>query len=85
MRPEGFVPTGRIVLFLSGTFSGFRNTKGFKGFQMAQRGLLRDVWDFLRVRKAWWMLPVVVMLILMGSLVIASQVPYLAPFIYALF
>ncbi len=52
---------------------------------MAQRGILRDVWDFLRVRKAWWMLPIVVMLILMGSLVIASQVPYLAPFIYALF
>jgi hypothetical protein len=52
---------------------------------MAQRGLFGDVWDFLRVRKAWWLLPIVVMLILMGVLVVASQVPYLAPFIYALF
>jgi hypothetical protein len=52
---------------------------------MAQHGILRDVWDFLRVRKAWWLLPAAVMLFLMGALVVASQVPYLAPFIYALF
>jgi hypothetical protein len=52
---------------------------------MAQRGLFGDIWAFLRVRKAWWLLPIVVMLILMGVLVVASQVPYLAPFIYALF
>lgn len=52
---------------------------------MARRGILGDVWDFLRVRKAWWLLPIVIMLFLMGTLVVASQVPYLAPFIYALF
>jgi hypothetical protein len=52
---------------------------------MARHSLLGDVWDFLRVRKAWWLLPAVLMLVLMGALVIASQVPYLAPFIYALF
>jgi drug/metabolite transporter superfamily protein YnfA len=52
---------------------------------MAQRTLLNDVWEFLRERKAWWLLPAVIMLALMGVLVVASQVPYLAPFIYALF
>ena len=52
---------------------------------MANRTLLHDIWDFLRVRKAWWLLPIVIVLILMGVLVIAAQVPYLAPFIYALF
>lgn len=52
---------------------------------MAQRGIFSDIWAFLRVRKAWWMLPAVIMLVLMGALVVASQVPYLAPFIYALF
>jgi drug/metabolite transporter superfamily protein YnfA len=52
---------------------------------MSQRGLLQDVWEFLRERKAWWLLPAVVMLFLMGILVVASQVPYLAPFVYALF
>lgn len=52
---------------------------------MAQRSLARDVWEFLRERKAWWLLPALIMLVLMGVLVVASQVPYLAPFIYALF
>lgn len=49
------------------------------------RTLLHDAWDFLRERKAWWLVPVVVMLALMGVLIVASSVPYLAPFIYALF
>jgi hypothetical protein len=52
---------------------------------MARQSLLGDVWGFLRERKAWWLLPAVVVLFLMGVLVVASQVPYLAPFIYALF
>jgi hypothetical protein len=52
---------------------------------MAQRTLFHDIWDFLRVRKAWWLLPIVIVLILMGVLAVAAQVPYLAPFIYALF
>jgi hypothetical protein len=56
-----------------------------EGNNMSQRGLLQDVWEFLRERKAWWLLPAVVMLFLMGILVVASQVPYLAPFVYALF
>ncbi len=52
---------------------------------MARRTILHDIWGFLRVRKAWWMLPAIVVLFLMGILVVASQVPYLAPFVYALF
>jgi len=52
---------------------------------MPQRTIFHDIWAFLRVRKAWWMLPAIIMLVLMGALVVASQVPYLAPFIYALF
>ena len=49
------------------------------------RTLFHDIWDFLRERKAWWLLPIVIMLSLMGVLIVASSVPYLAPFIYALF
>jgi hypothetical protein len=49
------------------------------------RTLLNDVWDFLKERKAWWLVPSILMLFLMGVLVVASSVPYLAPFIYALF
>jgi hypothetical protein len=52
---------------------------------MTRRTILHDVWGFLRVRKAWWLLPAVIMLLLMGLLVAGTQVPYIAPFIYALF
>jgi Family of unknown function (DUF5989) len=49
------------------------------------RGLLTDIWDFLKIRKAWWLTPIVIMLILLGVLVIAGGSGVLAPFIYALF
>ena len=50
-----------------------------------RRTLGHDAWEFLWERKAWWMLPSVLVLFLMGILVVASKVPVLAPFIYALF
>tara|TARA_Y100000310_G_C20571064_1_gene758058 strand:- start:301 stop:462 length:162 start_codon:yes stop_codon:yes gene_type:complete len=46
--------------------------------------LLVEVWDFLKVRKAWWLVPIVVMLILVGALIIFGQSSALSPFIYAL-
>ncbi len=49
------------------------------------RGLLTDIWDFLKVRKAWWLVPILILLILMGILIVAGQTGVLAPFIYALF
>jgi len=51
----------------------------------ARRTLGHDAWEFLWERKVWWMLPSVLVLFLMGILVVASKVPILAPFIYALF
>lgn len=47
--------------------------------------LLREIWDFLKVRKAWWLAPIIIMLILVGVLIILSQSSALSPFIYALF
>lgn len=49
------------------------------------RGLLAEVWDFLKVRKAWWLAPIIIMLILVGILIIFGQSSALSPFIYALF
>jgi hypothetical protein len=46
---------------------------------------LRLIWDFLRVRKKWWLGPVVTMLLLLGLLVVATEGSAVAPFIYALF
>ncbi len=47
--------------------------------------LIGDVWAFMKERKAWWLTPIIVMLVLVGALVIFSQSSALSPFIYALF
>ena len=49
------------------------------------RSLLYEVWDFLKVRKAWWLTPIIVMLLLISVLIIFSQSSSISPFIYALF
>ena len=47
--------------------------------------LLRDFWDFMRVRKKFWMAPIVIIMLLLGALLVASQGSVVAPFIYTLF
>jgi len=49
------------------------------------RSLLVELWNFLKVRKAWWLVPIVIMFILAGALIIFGQSSALSPFIYALF
>ncbi|MDP7115953.1 MAG: DUF5989 family protein [Candidatus Woesearchaeota archaeon] len=49
------------------------------------KSLLFELWDFLKVRKKWWLLPILVMILLVGILIIAGQSSALSPFIYALF
>lgn len=46
--------------------------------------ILREIWDFLKVRKKWWLLPIIILLILAGALIIIGQSSALSPFIYAL-
>ena len=48
------------------------------------KSLLREVWDFLKVRKAWWLAPIIVLLVLIGVIIIFGQSSALSPFIYAL-
>ena len=52
---------------------------------MKNKVLVREIWDFLRIRKAWWLAPVIIMLILVGILIIFGQSSAVSPFIYALF
>ena len=47
--------------------------------------LLSDTLAFLNERKAWWLLPIIIVLALVGVLVIFSQTSALSPFVYALF
>ncbi|MEK6857176.1 MAG: DUF5989 family protein [Nanoarchaeota archaeon] len=48
-------------------------------------GLLMDLWDFMRERKKWWLLPIVIMLLFVGMLIVFAQSSAVSPFIYALF
>ncbi len=47
--------------------------------------LAREFWLFLRVRKKWWLAPIVIVLGLVGMLIVFAQGSALAPFIYTLF
>jgi hypothetical protein len=52
---------------------------------MSKLSILSELWDFLKVRKKWWLLPIIFFLILLGGLIILTQGSALAPFIYAIF
>jgi hypothetical protein len=46
---------------------------------------LKDMWSFLRVRKKWWLAPIVLFLLLLGALLIFGGSSAVAPFIYSMF
>tara|TARA_B100001167_G_C16558236_1_gene206755 strand:+ start:423 stop:572 length:150 start_codon:yes stop_codon:yes gene_type:complete len=46
---------------------------------------LEEFWNFLKVRKKYWLLPVIIVLVLFGGLIILSQGSAVAPFIYTIF
>ncbi len=52
---------------------------------MGKASTLKEIWSFLRVRKKWWLVPVVVLLGLISALLFLTEGSALAPFIYALF
>jgi hypothetical protein len=47
--------------------------------------LTKDIWDFLRVRKKFWLAPLIVTIVLMGALLVLTQGSVVAPFIYSIF
>ena len=47
--------------------------------------LLKDVWDFLKVRKKYWLAPLIFTIVLMGALLVFTQGSVVAPFIYSIF
>jgi hypothetical protein len=46
---------------------------------------LTELWAFMRIRKKFWLLPVIVMMAVFGGLVVLSQGSAVAPFIYTIF
>jgi hypothetical protein len=52
---------------------------------MAKQSIISEFWEFLKIRKRYWLLPIVVVLLLLGALIVFTQTSAVAPFIYALF
>lgn len=52
---------------------------------MGKIGIIRELWDFLRVRKKWWLLPIILFLLLLGALIFMTSGSAVAPFVYTLF
>lgn len=52
---------------------------------MSNVGLFTELWAFMRVRKKFWLLPLILILFLFGALMVFAQGSVLAPFIYTIF
>ena len=46
---------------------------------------LKEFWEFLKVRKKYWLLPILLVFVLFGGLIVLSQGSAVAPFIYTIF
>jgi hypothetical protein len=52
---------------------------------MSKLAIIKEFWNFLRVRKKWWLAPIVIFLLVLGGLLVFANSSALAPFIYSLF
>jgi hypothetical protein len=52
---------------------------------MSQAGIARELWSYMKVRKKWWLMPIILVLLLVGMLLVFAQGSVLAPFIYTVF
>jgi Family of unknown function (DUF5989) len=52
---------------------------------MARGGLASELWAYMRVRKKWWLAPILIVMLLVGALLVFAQGSALAPFIYTIF
>lgn len=52
---------------------------------MSKVSLAREMWAFMGARKKWWLLPILVVMLVVGTLLVFAQGSVLAPFIYTIF
>jgi len=58
---------------------------GIKNSVIETARFWREIWEFLKVRKKWWLLPIIVLCVLLGMLIILTEGSALAPFIHPIF
>ncbi len=47
--------------------------------------ILKELWDFMRIRKKWWLGPIIFVLVILGIVIVMAEGSAIAPFIYTLF
>ncbi|HUN53792.1 MAG: DUF5989 family protein [Smithella sp.] len=52
---------------------------------MSKLSIITELWGYLKVRKKWWLVPIVFFLLLIGIMLILAEGSVVAPFIYTLF
>ena len=52
---------------------------------MSKFSILAEFWQFMRVRKKWWLAPIIIVMMLLSLIIVLTQGSALAPFIYTLF
>ena len=52
---------------------------------MSKVSVLKELWDFMKARKRFWLAPIIIILVLLGLLAVFAQSSAVAPFIYTLF
>ena len=57
----------------------------FKKINFRLIDFIKEFWEFLKVRKKFWLLPIIIVLVLFGGIIVLSQGSAVAPFIYTIF
>lgn len=52
---------------------------------MGKMLILKELWLFLKNKKKWWLLPIIIFLLVMGIIIVAVEGSAIAPLIYAIF
>jgi len=52
---------------------------------MSKIAILYEFWEFLKERKKWWLAPIIIFLVLFGTLIVLTEGTAIAPFIYTIF
>ncbi|MBT3608188.1 MAG: hypothetical protein HN655_03555 [Candidatus Marinimicrobia bacterium] len=52
---------------------------------MSKISILYEFWEFLKERKKWWLAPIIIFLVLFGTLIVLTEGTAIAPFIYTIF
>lgn len=65
--------------------SFYRDHNDIKGDTMANETIIKEFWEFIKFRRRYWLLPIIIVLGIISLLIVFTEGSAIAPFIYALF